>query len=60
MGGVRFHTIDCDSQCTTQNSGVMVVGESNTSGGDDNNFYGVLEEVLCNISDGLPCLAIEV
>ncbi|TYK19782.1 acidic leucine-rich nuclear phosphoprotein 32 family member A-like [Cucumis melo var. makuwa] len=24
----------------------MVVGESNTSGSDDNNFYGVLEEVL--------------
>ena len=44
--GVRFHTSKRDSQCPTQNSGVIVIGESNASGSGDNNFYGVLDEVL--------------
>ncbi|KAA0062362.1 CACTA en-spm transposon protein [Cucumis melo var. makuwa] len=30
----------------TMESGVMVIGESDASGSDDNNFYGVLDEVL--------------
>ena len=38
--GVRFHTVEQDSRHTTQNSGVMVVG------GENNNFYDVLDEVL--------------
>ena len=46
MGGVQFYTIDRDFRRTTQNSGVMVVGESSASGSDDNNCYGVLDEVL--------------
>ena len=46
MGGVRFHTIDRDFRRTTQNSGVMVVGENSASGSDNNNFYGGLNEVL--------------
>ncbi|KAA0056292.1 CACTA en-spm transposon protein [Cucumis melo var. makuwa] len=46
VGGVRFHTIELDSRRTTQNSGIMVVGESDASGTSDNNFYGVLDEVL--------------
>ncbi|KAA0047152.1 hypothetical protein E5676_scaffold109G00260 [Cucumis melo var. makuwa] len=46
MGGLRFHTVELDSQRTTQNSGVMVIGESDTSGSGDNNFYDVLDEVL--------------
>ncbi|KAA0042918.1 uncharacterized protein E5676_scaffold108G001430 [Cucumis melo var. makuwa] len=37
---------ECDSRRTTQNSGVMVIGESNASGSGNNNFYGVLDEVL--------------
>ncbi|TYK01284.1 uncharacterized protein E5676_scaffold49G00750 [Cucumis melo var. makuwa] len=45
VGGLRFHTVELDSQCTTQNSGVMVIGESDASGSGDNNFYGVLDEV---------------
>ncbi|KAA0052301.1 CACTA en-spm transposon protein [Cucumis melo var. makuwa] len=35
-----------DSRRTTQNNGVMVIGESNVSGSGDNNFYGVLDKVL--------------
>ncbi|KAA0054539.1 hypothetical protein E6C27_scaffold24G003230 [Cucumis melo var. makuwa] len=46
VGGVRFHTIELDSRRTTQNSGIMVIGESDASGTGDNNFYGVLDEVL--------------
>ncbi|KAL0549002.1 hypothetical protein IC582_013481 [Cucumis melo] len=46
VGGVRFHTIELDSRRTTQNSGIMVIGESDASGTSDNNFYGVLDEVL--------------
>ncbi|KAL4038146.1 hypothetical protein IC575_001753 [Cucumis melo] len=46
VGGVRFHTIELDSRCSTQNSGIMVIGESDASGTGDNNFYGVLDEVL--------------
>ncbi|TYK26074.1 uncharacterized protein E5676_scaffold1185G00310 [Cucumis melo var. makuwa] len=46
VGGVRFHTIKLDSRRTTQNSGIMVIGESDASGTSDNNFYGVLDEVL--------------
>ena len=45
IGGVRFHLLERDFRRTTQNSGVMVVGEGN--GVDaNNNFYGVLDEVL--------------
>ena len=32
VGGVRFHTIELDSRRTTQNSGIMVIGESDASG----------------------------
>ncbi|KAA0025919.1 hypothetical protein E6C27_scaffold34G002170 [Cucumis melo var. makuwa] len=46
IGGVRFHTMKRDSRHNTQNSGVMVIGESSGSGSSDSNFYGVLEEVL--------------
>ncbi|KAA0047849.1 CACTA en-spm transposon protein [Cucumis melo var. makuwa] len=44
--GVRFHTVEYDFRCTTQNSRVMVIGESSGSGSGDNNFYSVLDEVL--------------
>lgn len=40
VDGVRFHIVEHDSRRTTQNSGVMVVG------GENNNFYGVLDKVL--------------
>ena len=43
IGGVRFHTIEGDFQCTRQNSGVMVVSENS---GSNNNFYDVLDELL--------------
>ena len=46
VGGLRFHTLERDSRCTTQNSGVMVIGESDASESGDNNFYGVLDKVL--------------
>ena len=48
VGGVRFHTLKRDSWCTTQNSGVIVVGEGSggSGGGVDNYFYCVLDEVL--------------
>ena len=46
VGGLRFHTVELDSRRTTQNSRVMVIGESDASGTGDNNFYGVLDEVL--------------
>ncbi|TYK15106.1 CACTA en-spm transposon protein [Cucumis melo var. makuwa] len=46
VGGLRFYTIELDSQRTTQNSGVMVISESDVSGSGDNNFYDVLDEVL--------------
>ena len=46
VGGLRFHTVELDSRHTTQNSGVMVIGESDTSGSGNNNFYNVLDEVL--------------
>ncbi|KAA0058444.1 CACTA en-spm transposon protein [Cucumis melo var. makuwa] len=42
----KFHTVELDFRRTTQNSGVMVIGESDASGSGDNNFYGVLDEVL--------------
>ncbi|KAA0066712.1 CACTA en-spm transposon protein [Cucumis melo var. makuwa] len=32
VGGLRFHTSELDSRCTTQNKGVMVIGESDASG----------------------------
>ncbi|KAA0062288.1 CACTA en-spm transposon protein [Cucumis melo var. makuwa] len=44
--GVRFHTLERDSQCTTKNNGVMVSGESNASGNGNNNSYSVPDEVL--------------
>ncbi|KAA0041950.1 uncharacterized protein E5676_scaffold306G001610 [Cucumis melo var. makuwa] len=46
VGGVRFHTIERDSRCTTQGSKVMVVDENSGSGSSNNNFYGVLDKVL--------------
>ncbi|KAA0048719.1 uncharacterized protein E5676_scaffold265G00200 [Cucumis melo var. makuwa] len=46
VGGLRFHTFELDSRRTTQNSGVMVIGESDASGSGNNNFYCVLNEVL--------------
>ncbi|KAA0026277.1 CACTA en-spm transposon protein [Cucumis melo var. makuwa] len=46
VSGLRFHTSELDSRRTTQNSRVMVIGESVASGNDDNNFYGVLNKVL--------------
>ena len=46
MGGAQTHIIDRDFLCTTQNSRVMVVGESSESGSNDNNFYDVLDKVL--------------
>ncbi|KAA0035027.1 hypothetical protein E5676_scaffold155G00610 [Cucumis melo var. makuwa] len=46
VGGLRFHTAELDSRRTIQNSGVMVIGESDASGTCDNNFYGVMDEVL--------------
>ena len=45
VGGVRFHTLERDFRRTTQNSGVMVIGEGN-EGSANNNFYCVLVEVL--------------
>ena len=44
--GLRFHTGELHSRRTTQNSGVMVIGESDASGSGDNNFYDVLDEVV--------------
>ncbi|KAA0056494.1 CACTA en-spm transposon protein [Cucumis melo var. makuwa] len=46
VDGVRFHTVELDSRRTTQNSGIMIIGESDASGTGDNDFYGVLDEVL--------------
>ena len=46
VGVLRFHTSQLDSRCTTQNSGLIVIGESNASGSGDNNFYDVVDEVL--------------
>ncbi|KAA0055858.1 CACTA en-spm transposon protein [Cucumis melo var. makuwa] len=46
VGGMRFHTSELDSRCTTQNSGIMVIGESDASGSGDNNFYSILHKVL--------------
>ena len=46
VGSLRFHTVELDSQRTTQNSGIMIIGESDASGTGDNDFYGVLDEVL--------------
>ena len=45
ISGVRFHKLERVFQRTTQNSGVMLVGEG-SGGGVENNFYGVLDEVL--------------
>ena len=46
VGRVRFHMVKCDFWCTTQNSGVMVVGEKSNGGSANKSFYGVLDEVL--------------
>ena len=46
MSGLGFHTSERDFRRTTQNSEVMVIGESNASGSGDNNFYNILDEVL--------------
>ncbi|KAA0062599.1 CACTA en-spm transposon protein [Cucumis melo var. makuwa] len=45
VSGLRFHTFELDSRRTIQNSGLMVIGESDASESDNNNFYGVLDEV---------------
>ena len=45
VGGVRFHTLERDFRRTTQNSGVMVI-EKGSGGIANNDFYGVLDEVL--------------
>ncbi|TYK18561.1 CACTA en-spm transposon protein [Cucumis melo var. makuwa] len=47
VGGLRYHISECDSQCTTQNSGLMVIGESDPSGSGDNNFYGTMSSFSC-------------
>lgn len=61
IGGVGFYMIECDSRCTTQNNGVIVVGENSGSGTTDNIFYGVLNEnFFCLIFDGTTCLGIQV
>ncbi|TYK11097.1 hypothetical protein E5676_scaffold73G00940 [Cucumis melo var. makuwa] len=46
IDGVRIHTSKRDPQRTTKNSRVMVIGKSNANKSGDNNFYGVLDEVL--------------
>ncbi|TYJ97707.1 gamma-aminobutyrate transaminase POP2 [Cucumis melo var. makuwa] len=46
VGGLRFHTSELNSRCTTQNSGLMIFGVRDASGSGDNNFYGVVDEVL--------------
>ncbi|TYK14237.1 gamma-aminobutyrate transaminase POP2 [Cucumis melo var. makuwa] len=46
VGELRFHTSELDSRRTTQSSGLMFIGEIDASGNGDNNFYGVLDEVL--------------
>ena len=45
VGGVQFHMLERDFRRTTQNSGVIIVGEGS---GDsiNNNFFDVLEKVL--------------
>ncbi|KAA0051737.1 uncharacterized protein E6C27_scaffold60G001270 [Cucumis melo var. makuwa] len=46
---MRWHRdkrVELDSRRTTQNSGIMIIGECDASGTGDNNFYGVLDEVL--------------
>jgi len=42
VNGVRFHCIERDNCRTTQNSGVMACGETNS---DETNYYGVLEGI---------------
>ncbi|KAA0033109.1 putative transposase [Cucumis melo var. makuwa] len=51
VGGLRFHTVELDSRRTTQNSGGMIIDQSNASGSGDNNFYGVLDEVFHQVDD---------
>ncbi|KAL0559314.1 hypothetical protein IC582_003922 [Cucumis melo] len=46
VNGVRFHTVEHDSRRTTQNNGVMIVNKNSGDGSTDNNFYGVVDEVL--------------
>ncbi|KAA0035656.1 CACTA en-spm transposon protein [Cucumis melo var. makuwa] len=42
MDGLKLHTSELDSRRTTQNSGLMVIGESDASGSGVNNFYGIM------------------
>ena len=59
VGELRFYMSKSDSWRTTQNSGVMVIGESNTSRSGDNNFYTIIDgRVARSVSDGKKCLAI--
>ncbi|KAA0051710.1 CACTA en-spm transposon protein [Cucumis melo var. makuwa] len=51
VGGLRFHTSELGSRRTTQNSGVMVIGESNASGSGGNNFYGIMSYTSNNFLD---------
>ena len=46
VGGLRFHRSEHDFRYITQNSGVMVISESNANRSGNNNFYGILDEVL--------------
>ncbi|XP_038885886.1 uncharacterized protein LOC120076190 [Benincasa hispida] len=46
VNGVRFHTVERDNCRATQNSGVLVAGEISENTSVDNNFYGVVDEVL--------------
>ena len=45
VDGIRFHTLEHDFRCTTQNSEIMVVREG-SGGSVNNNFYRILDEVL--------------
>ncbi|KAA0062847.1 gamma-aminobutyrate transaminase POP2 [Cucumis melo var. makuwa] len=51
VGGLRFHTSERDSRCTTQNSEVMVIDEINTSGNGDNNFFGSMLSFLSGFDE---------
>ena len=43
VNGIRFSTVDCDSNKRTQNSGVMTEGEHDRK---LINFYGTLKEII--------------
>jgi len=43
VDGVQYHTIDCEKNRRTQNSGVMAYGSYNDN---DIDFYGTLQEII--------------